>query len=430
VALKSNLTHVPLCFVGAALLLTGQPAQNTDPRARIREARELADGGSEAIGKLKPMLSDPVGEVRFEAVKSIVAIGTQHSIEPLIQATRDNDPEIQIRAVDGIVNFYMPGYVQSGLQRMGTAVRQRFDQENTQIIEPFITVREDAIAAIGRLVRGGASMESRANAARAAGILRGKAAVPDLVHALTSKNDAAIFESLIALQKIRDESAGPRIAFLLRDLQERVQIAAIETTGLLRNREAVPDLIKVYNQGRNTKIRRAAMTALAMLASADNRTLFERALADKDDGIRAAAAEGIARLRDLKDLPAMEKAFADERKMAPRLANAFALVALGNTATTEFAPLPYLINTLNSRSYRGVAQAYLTELSREQKVRSALYQYVKRGTKEEKLGIGRVLAISGDRESVAHLETLSKDADPEVAQESLRAVRTLRARLP
>jgi HEAT repeat protein len=153
-------------------------------------------------------------------------------------------------------------------------------------------------------------------------------------------------------------------------------------------------------------------------------------LTDKDEGIRTAAAEGLARLQDPKDRGLIEKAFADERKMAPRLANAFALVALGKLETSEFAPLPYLVNTLNSRSYRSVAEAYLTELSRNAAVRSALYQYIKRGTKEEKLGIGRVLSVSGDRESITHLEALSKDSDPDVASESLRAIRSLRTRLP
>jgi HEAT repeat protein len=396
----------------------------------MREARDLADGGSESIPKLTPMLSDASREVRLEAVKSLIAIGTQHSIDPLIQATRDNDSEIQIRAVDGIVNFYLPGYLQSSLQRMGTAVKARFDKENTQVVEPFVVVPGDAIAAIGRLASGGSSMESRANAARALGILRGKAAVPDLAQALTSKNDALIFESLVALQKIGDPSAGPKVAFLLRDLQERVQIAAIETTGLLRNKQAIPDLIKVYNQARSDKVRRAAITALGMLPVAENRPVFDRALSDDDEAVRAAAAEGIARLHDAKDRARMEKAFNDERKMGPRLANAFAAVALGNTATTEFAPLPYLVNTLNSRSYRNVAEVYLTELGREPAIRSALYQYVKRGTKDEKLGIGRVLAVSGDRDSLAHLETLTKDPDAEIAQESLRAVRSLRTRLP
>ena len=97
------------------------------------------------------------------------------------------------------------------------------------------------IAALGALARGGGSMDVRANAARAIGILRGKAAVPDLVEALHSKNTDVIYESLVALQKIRDESAGPGSRFCCATSNPKVQIAAIETTGLLRNREAVPD---------------------------------------------------------------------------------------------------------------------------------------------------------------------------------------------
>jgi HEAT repeat protein len=424
VSLKLAIPVLALCIAGSLF------AQESDPEDRVREARDLARGGSEGFGKLRPMVSDPSNKVRLEAVKSIVAIGTQHSIDPLIQATRDNDPEIQVRAVDGIVNFYLPGYLQSGMQRFGSALRSRFDQENTQIVDPYVTVREDAVVAIGRVARGGSSMESRANAARAAGILRGRAAVPDLLEALRSKDDAVMFESLIALQKIADVSAGPKVIFLLRDLQERVQIAAIETVGVLRAREATPDLLKVYNQDRSEKVRRAAIAAMAMMPSPQNKSFFEKALADDDEAIRTAAAEALARLQDPKDLPTLEKAFGEERKMPARLAVAFALVALGKTETGEFAPLTYLINTLNSRSYRGVAEAYLTELARSQNVRKPLHESLRRGTKEEKLGTGRVLAVSGDRESLRYLEALTKDPDTDVAQESLRAVRSLRAKLP
>src|ERR1035441_4126693 len=80
---------------------------------------------------------------------------------------------------------------------------------STTII-PFLG--PDVIAALGALVSGGASMPARANAARAVGILRGNAAVPDLVQALRTKDTDVLYESLIAMQKIRDESVGPQIA--------------------------------------------------------------------------------------------------------------------------------------------------------------------------------------------------------------------------
>src|SRR5262249_45025269 len=150
----------------------------------------------------------------------------------------------QIRATDGLVNFYLPGYVKTGIaasiSRVSTSIKGRFTDTNDQVIDSYITVRPDVITALGRLARGGGSMDARANAARAIGILRGRAAIPDLLEAIRSKDTTIIYESLIAMQKIRDESAATHIGFLLRDLNPKVQIAALETVGLLLNKEALP----------------------------------------------------------------------------------------------------------------------------------------------------------------------------------------------
>jgi hypothetical protein len=116
--------------------------------------------------------------------------------------------------------------------------------------------------------------------------------------------------------------------------------------------------------------------------------------------------------------------------MSPRLSDAFALVSLGNLDTGEFSPLRYLVNTLNVRAYRGVAIAFLTELGRDLKTRQALYPLLTRATKDEKIQLSIMLARSGDRDSVPYLEALSVDPDPEVQQEGIRSLRTLRARLP
>jgi hypothetical protein len=75
-----------------------------------------------------------------------------------------------------------------------------------------------------------------------------------------------------------------------------------------------------------------------------------------------------------------------------------------------------------------VAFPFLVELAREPDVRKALYQPMGSGTKDEKIWLARVMARSGDKEAVPHLDRLSRDAEPEVAQEGLRAMRTLQAR--
>ena len=403
-------------------------------QAAGRAVHDLAKGGFDSIPRIAPYITDPDLTVRIEAVKALVDIGGPRTVDPLVKAAGDADPEIQIRATDGLVNAYLPGYARTGmsgtLQRVGNGIKAKFGDTNDQVIDAYVEVRPEVIAALGKLVRTGADVEARANAARAVGVLRGRAAIPDLVEALHSKDDIVMYESLIAIQKIRDPSAAPRISFLLRDLDDKIQIATLETTGLLRNRDAAPDVRDALEHARNVKVKRAAISALAMLGDGGDHDLFLRDLNDKDENMRTAAAEGLARIRNPSDHSAVDHAFTDEHKMSPRLADSFALVGMGNLDTSEFSPLRYLYNTLNIRSYRAVANAYLTELARDAKVRQAIYPMLTGATKDEKIQMSIVLARSGDRDSLPYLETLSMDSDSDVAQEGIRSLRTLRARLP
>lgn len=275
-------------------------------------------------------------------------------------------------------------------------------------------------------------MDSRANAARAAGILRGRQALPDLETALHSKDSELIYESLIAIQKIRDPSAGPSLVFLLHDLDDKVKIAAIETTGLLMDRSAINDLRDVLDRSHNMKVKRAALTAMSQIPDEQLHGVYTSYLNNKDEGLREAAAEGIARLKNPADRSSIESGFSNERKTGPRLSLAFALVALGKREMGEFDPLRYLVDNLNSAGYRGVARPYLTELARDPQVRQALYPALRdaMATKDEKTGLAEVLAQSGGQDSIPALEALSKDSDQEVAQAGLRALKNLRARLP
>jgi HEAT repeat protein len=421
-----------LCHRWVILALAAALSVSAQEPARPKDVRDVAKAGATAIPKLQEYLRNPDLEVRIEAVRQIVEIGTQRSLDPLLLATSDNDPEVQIRATDGLVNFYLPGYVRTGfaasIRRVGGSIKGKFTDTNDQAIDPYVQVRPDVVAALGKLARSGSSMDTRANAARALGILRGQAAVPDIIEALRSKDSGVIYESLVALQKIRDRSAAPRIAFLLRDFDPKVQIACIETTGLLQNKEALPGLLEVLDRTRDNKVRRAALTAIAMLPDEKSREIYARYLNGKDDQLRAAAAEGYARLKKPADVPMLEKAWNEEKKTNPRLSLAFALAMNGKTEISEFSPLQYIINTLNTNSYRGVAFPFLVELARDPGIRKQLYGPMGSGTKDEKIWLARVMSRSGDKEAVPYLQKLSNDADAEVAEEGLRSMRTLQAR--
>jgi len=398
-----------------------------------KDVRLAAKPGASAIPVVAQYLNSTEPDTRAEAVRQLIQIGGKDTIDPLLRATSDPDAEVQIRATDGLVNYYLPGYVKQGLastiSRAGSVVRTKFSDTNSQTIDAFVIVRPDVITAVGKVASGGISMDSRANGCRATGILRGEAALDDLVAALKTKDNRVMYESLIAMQKIRDASAGPRVAHLVRDLDDKVQGAAIETVGLLRAKEALPALRGIISSPRNKNAERAAVSAMALMPEAGDGKILEGYVGVKDERLRASAAEGLGRINKAELKPLIEKIWKEDDKMQPRLAAAFGLVLNGETATTDEAPLRYLVNTLNSVSYRDVAVAYLMEAALDQKVAKALFGPLEQGMKDEKIQLSRVLGASNEADAVPVLEKTSRESDAEVAQEGLRALRSLRARL-
>ena len=232
-----------------------------------------------------------------------------------------------------------------------------------------------------------------------------------------------------AFEKIREPKAAPHFAYLMKDLNEKVQIMAIETSGVLANRESLPALRDALQSARTTKVQRAALSAIGKIPDPASRDLFEHYLRDKDADLRADASEGFARLKDPKDLDRIERAFNDEPKPAAKLGFAFASVALGQLKLGSATPLRYLVAELKSKFFVGVAQGYLIELLRDQKTREAVYPVLQDANKEEKIQLARIFAVSGEADTVKHLEVLEADPNSEVKGEALRAMRTLKARI-
>ncbi|HMJ61843.1 MAG TPA: HEAT repeat domain-containing protein, partial [Bryobacteraceae bacterium] len=248
-----------------ALVLPALPFPQAAPgdssgtvKQRVARVRDLAKRDSAALADLAPYLRDPDRDVRLEAIKAVVRIDTRASLDALVAATHDRDPEIRIRATDGIVNTYLPGYVASNslsgnFTRGVRQIRDFFASRNDQVVDADVIIRPDAAEALANEINDGFSFDARSNAALAAGILRARPAVPALTKGLRSKENDMIFECLIALQKIEDPSAGPAVGFLARDFDDRIQITALETIGRLRSLDSAPDVRYALKSGRNLK---------------------------------------------------------------------------------------------------------------------------------------------------------------------------------
>jgi HEAT repeat protein len=419
----------------AALLipLSVYGQQTYTPKQRIAAIRDLGKKSPQAIPTIAQYLTDPDRDVRLAAVKAIVRLDTTESLTPLVQATHDADSEIQIRATDGLVNDYYPGYVKTGMTTLLTrGVRQAkafFDSRNDQAVRKGTVIRPDVADALSSLIEHGAGAEVRANAARAAGILRASATVPALESALQSKDSTIIFESLVALQKIGDATAGPAAASKAFDLDPRIQITALETVGVLHSKDSAPQLRAALRDARNIRVRRAALEALAMLALPEDRPLFQQYARDTDADLRASALEGLGRIREPEDEEVLEAAY-NEANADPKvhLAAAFALVDEGNVSGVEFAPLPYLIENLAQPGRGGTATAYLTELCRRAEVRRAVFPLVAQATNVQKIALCSIFGTVGAADSVPVLTELSRDIDPDVSLAATKALHQIQTR--
>lgn len=418
-------------FFAVTSLLSSCAFAQDSVKQRMERIRQLGKADSQAIPLLVNYFKDPDPEVRLEAVKAIVKIGGASSLDPLVQATRDNDSDVDSLATDGLVNFYLPGYVQRGTLTAPIArglqhVKSLLGTRNDQVIAPDIQIRPSVADAIADEVAHAPTTEARANAARAAGILRDHAALDALENALRSRDSGLIVESLIALQKLRDPAAGPSVSFLARDLDDRVQATALETIGDLRSLDSALQVRDALRNARNKTIRRAALNALAMLAISGDRQTFLQYQSDKDEQLRASALEGLGRIREPEDTPLLQAAFNEPN--APgrvQLAAAFGLVSEGDVSTGDTGPLRYLLQNLDLGGAKGsTSSAYLAELCRRTDVVTSIGNMVNGCTPDQKIALCGILAASRNPAATPVLESLTHDSNAQVALAASKALRT------
>ena len=431
-----QVLHGLLAALGSLLLAAAAGAQveaenqlrDADPQVRERAVRELGESGNSAyVPVLGQIVRDPDEKVRMTVVKSLIRMGTAASLPPLCVAVRDGLPEIRYLALDGIVNFYLPGYVDTRFGGLFRSVGQRFQNlfsdVDTALVDADTKLNPEVVETLRKTVTGAPDMQTRVRAARALGILRAREAVPELLEAAFSNQVDLIAEVLRAFQKIQDASVGPRIIFLLKYPQQSIQQRAAITLGLLRTHEAIPELRNLLENSGDKNVRLAALEALAFMPVAETAAVFQAYLNDKEKQMRASAALALGRLKEANYSGILEQSRQKEKDAGVRLALAFALVAHGRMEL-----LDELVSSLGSRVRVGEGRPYLMELARQEAVRNALYPKLYSPDPDIRKNLCAVLAASGNGTSISYLEVLLRDSDAEVVQEASRAIRILRSR--
>ena len=431
---RKNVMAVFLILLAAAIAPSRAAQQaeglnSTDPKVRAKAAKDLAKNGTPAdVPALASVIKDPEVDVRREVVAALGAIHAAESLDPLIEATRDENLKIRSLAIENLVNYYAGSSESGGFIGMWkntwTKAKGHFTDDDSNVkIDPRINVEPKVVAALVEALNNIDALQPSRRAARGLGILLARDAVPELVKGAHTFDEERAIECLNSLLKIKEISAGPQLVDLLESPSEDIRLEAAVVVGLLKTEEAVPKLQTMYENGANKPTQEKSLQGLAYIGSPVSLPIFMKALWSNDKSIRAIAAEGLARAGDAQALAELEKAVNGEKSAEPRFAMMFAITALGNMTY-----LSDLISGLGARFRGDVVRSYLIELSRKPEMLARLYPFMSHRDTDVRRQLCTVLMYNGDASSIKHLERLSHDPKNEVAAEALRALRVVRMR--
>jgi HEAT repeat protein len=307
--------------------------------------------------------------------------------------------------------------------KLGNIINPWSDEYSDTVVEPDVPVDVSVVTAL--LARLSDSEDGiRRHTSRGLGILRSEAAIPELLLAVGQDLDPEVrFEAVRALRKIGNASVGDRLVPMLNLNIDKVRDEIITTLGSLKYRDAVPDLTRIFEQGKaGERVRTLALSALADIADPASRPVFLGLKADKDVSLRLYANEGLARLGDASLGTIMSADRLIERNPRVQTAQAFGLLRIGRE---EY--LDELVRGLGRPTTRDLAREFLIETLPAQ--RPALFATPSKNA-TVRAELADVFGLMQDRSALPALQELAHDSDGDVARNAERAIRRITAGTP
>jgi HEAT repeat protein len=398
--------------------------KNPDAIRRQAAVRDLgAAKYRAATPQLVALANDPSDAVRREVEFALEKMEDIQALPGFIVLASDPENDIRSRAVAALVNVHLPrptgvNAVSAKLKQVGEIITLLPDRDVEVVVEPDVPIDPAVVMTLQQRI-GDSERGIRRTAIRGLGILRARAAVPDLLQVVREDRDDGLrLEGVRALWKIADVSSAEDLVGLLNMNNDAVRNELIETLAFMRYRGAVPELTRIVEQAKKTDTTRIlALAALADIADPASVPLFDSLKADENEMIRVYANEGIARTADANQKTAISAARLVEKSPRVRTAQAFGLLRIG-----ESEYLDELIRALEPKSTRDLAREYLLETKQEDRPALFAPRSLSSTTRAE---LADVMGLMGDPDALPRLQELSHDSNADVARAAGRATRRL-----
>ena len=372
-------------------------------------------------------LSSPDPKVRVSAMRGLVAGGYPEAIGPLSILVIDPVDDIQFEAIDTLLDFFIVERVVSKKRvALVLEVREKSKAKTVFDMGPFVLLpRQVPPELVANLSRAIADENPRVRFEAVYGL--GTMARPPidrnasdaLALLLADKDDDLRLAAARVSGALRSTATGNALITAVNDKDEDVKIAAMRALGDVKDPQAVQALTEQFNYYGTNNVGLAAMDGLARLGNPASASFFRAQIAAKSPLVRRYAVEGLARAGELADPTAVEMIAVKETEPDVRLAYAFALQSAGRPQMDR------IVSALNDSKLEAQAIGYLVELG--QRHVPALAISIQDPEPRVRERVVMALGLIGGPEAASALERATRDPNLEVARAAERGLARARA---
>ena len=394
--------------------VTGLRSEDADTRFRMARALKQA-AYHEAAGPLAPTIGDAVDRIQLEAIAAELNIFLVNRVVPVkrvgfIVEVRDRISALSVFESGPAVVDPRPVPTE-----VLTALRAAAHDDNRR-------VAVEALYAFGALADNAYGADRRALLAASASELASLLGVPQAdLRGCAVRVIGRLYAWRVGDAPV-DETVGDAMVGALNDRDSGIGLAAMGALGTLRYGRAVEAVTALFEYYRRGPMAAAALSTLARLAHPSSQPLFVAGLTARDASLRLAAIDGLARIGDLSQAPAITAALSGERNQDLLLAGQFAGVMLSR------GTIDGLVAALSRTRLHDRAFVYLVDAAPGRV--DAFGPHLENPDAGVRADMLDALGLSGDAQAQALAKRMQQDADPAVARAATRASAQLGSAAP